>query len=119
MPPRITDLTGARFGLLTVVGMCGVNEHNQSKCIVECECGVRKTMLVHNMKRGVQSCGSPIHRVKHLLDGEPLSAYCTRHEIHYATLISRMRRAGITTNQPQEIKRLVSLIKKKKQGETQ
>lgn len=52
------DLTGQVFGKLTVLGRDWENNTNGPRWICQCECGNRKTVLGHHLKRHLtQSCG--------------------------------------------------------------
>jgi hypothetical protein len=59
MDPPKRDLTGMRFGLLTITawgGRCGPNKVYSWACL--CECGGRSVSLESNLKKGrTQSCG--------------------------------------------------------------
>ena len=52
------DLTGQRFGLLTVVGRAGSSKHWQALWHCECDCGGKAVVQTQNLKKGVtKSCG--------------------------------------------------------------
>lgn len=52
------DLTGQRFGKLTVIEYVGKNKIGQSMWLCRCDCGNLTTVNSSNMKRGVtKSCG--------------------------------------------------------------
>ena len=57
----INDLTGQRFGMLTVLGLAETPEwdtHNRVYWRCKCDCGAEKTVLGNNLKYGsVRSCG--------------------------------------------------------------
>lgn len=57
----INDLTGQRFGMLTVIGLAETPEwdtHNRVYWRCKCDCGATKTVLGSNLKYGsVRSCG--------------------------------------------------------------
>ena len=86
------DLTGQKFGRLTVVGMAGTDAFHKSLCRVECECGKAKTVRSSSLKSGdVQSCGSPGCRAcKYSIEGEPLRRYCARTGLNYFSMRSRI-----------------------------
>lgn len=53
-----SDLTGARFGKLTVRTYAGTNEHRQALWEVVCDCGSVSVALASKMKQGCKlSCG--------------------------------------------------------------
>ena len=56
--PTLIDLTGRRFGRLTVVARAGADRHGKPTWRCYCECGVVITTLGHSLRRGrVKSCG--------------------------------------------------------------
>ncbi len=59
---RLNDLTGQRFGLLTVVAR--VQDAKPVRWHCKCDCGVEKDVLADNLTRGLtRSCGAAEHRV--------------------------------------------------------
>lgn len=60
---KIKDLTGQKFGKLTVIGYAGKAERGRSLWLCECECGNRKVIpakyLLHN---DAKSCGCSQHQ---------------------------------------------------------
>lgn len=55
--PAIDNLLGMKFGRLTIVGRDFENE-GRTRVICDCECGVRKSYVLSNLKRGTtKSCG--------------------------------------------------------------
>jgi hypothetical protein len=50
------DLTGKRFGKLTVIKYEGSNGQGR-KWLCQCDCGREKVIFGKNLKRGVKSCG--------------------------------------------------------------
>ncbi len=54
---RIEDLTGRRYGRLTVLFYCGNPKHRQS-WLCRCDCGIEKVLPGHMLKSGkTKSCG--------------------------------------------------------------
>ena len=94
MSSRMKDITGQKFGRLTVVSMAGVNSFNQAKCLVECECGNSKVVLANNLRTGHSlSCGCS--RGKHFVEGQSLKRYCAEHDLCYDTMRLRVVDKGI------------------------
>lgn len=57
------DLTGRRFGLLTVVGLHSQGEGRATRWNVVCDCGAAKNIAASNLThKNNQSCGSSVHR---------------------------------------------------------
>lgn len=55
---KFIDLTGDKFGILTVVEICGKNRHNQYYWKCKCDCGNDVVVLGHNLRNGTtKSCG--------------------------------------------------------------
>jgi hypothetical protein len=55
--PKLADLTGQKYGCLTLLSRAE-NRNGQTYWLCECDCGVRKKILVANVKRGLsRSCG--------------------------------------------------------------
>jgi hypothetical protein len=55
---RRLDLTGKRFGMLSVVGFSEVSRNGHARFHVKCDCGVEKTILgTHLVSGKTQSCG--------------------------------------------------------------
>lgn len=55
---RIKDLTGKRFGRLTVLGYIGNDKHENSVWLCACACGNVKEVLGHRLTSGrTQNCG--------------------------------------------------------------
>ena len=96
MSSRMKDITGQRFGTLTVVGMYGVNSFSQARCLVECDCGTRKVVLAHNLRRNMQTCGGPAHTSRYFVKGTPLRDYCSLTGLNYDTIQTRIKRMGMT-----------------------
>lgn len=58
MHHRVKDLTGERFGRLTVIERAGSNKHNNSLWLCECDCGNRVTKSSNLLRNGkLPSCG--------------------------------------------------------------
>lgn len=56
---RFKDLTGMKFGLLTVIKEYGKDKNGMTKWLCQCECGKQKIVLVNSLLSGrTQSCGS-------------------------------------------------------------
>ena len=58
--PRFKDLTGEKFGRLTVIACAGKNKHNHYQWLCECSCEkhTRKIVSACNLRQGnVKSCG--------------------------------------------------------------
>lgn len=52
------DLTGKRFGRLTVLSFSGRNENGNALWLVRCDCGTEFVCLGTNLKAGLtRSCG--------------------------------------------------------------
>ena len=89
MSSRMKDITGQKFGKLTVVAMAGTNCFDQAKCLVKCDCGEFKIVLVNNLRGGnTRSCGCS--RRKYDVKGKPLTRYCAEHELCYDTMRCRV-----------------------------
>lgn len=58
MANRRVDLTGQKFGRLTVLEMLLVGAGKPSRCLAKCVCGTVKEFDAHEIKRGnTKSCG--------------------------------------------------------------
>lgn len=60
IPPgtRFQDLTGKRFGRLTVLGWAGYSKHKEATWVCACDCGGKKVAVGGNLRGGrTQSCG--------------------------------------------------------------
>ncbi len=56
------DITGMRYGKLSVLRMAGVNKRNKSICEVLCDCGRSKFISSDSLVRGIAvSCGCAVH----------------------------------------------------------
>lgn len=79
LPRRVIDLTGQKFGYLTVLKYAGINKYNHATWQCICECGNQKIIEGQSLREGnTRSCGclyiknanklSPINRSrKHAL----------------------------------------------------
>jgi hypothetical protein len=56
---KFVDLTGQKFGLITVINLFGKNKSNVISWNVSCECGILKQMTTGNLLRSsrLKSCG--------------------------------------------------------------
>ena len=55
---KIIDLTGKRFGKLTVITFSHTNKHRQSYWLCSCDCGQTKTVNGQSLRQGkTNSCG--------------------------------------------------------------
>lgn len=58
MPYPRSDITGQKFGRLTVIGFHSINRHRKQKVRCFCQCGKEHIATVSNLKYGsVRSCG--------------------------------------------------------------
>lgn len=68
------DLTGQRFGRLTVISRAENNAQNKAMWNVRCDCGVEKIVSRANLRNGtIVSCGCyarDLHKKQHLKHGE-------------------------------------------------
>jgi hypothetical protein len=56
---HVKDITGQRFGRLTVIGFGGVNKHSQALWRCKCDCGNEKLILGGSLRReATKSCDS-------------------------------------------------------------
>lgn len=54
----VRDLTGQKFGLLTVLGEIGRDHRNQTLWLCQCACGKKKVASEASLRRGtLKSCG--------------------------------------------------------------
>lgn len=52
------DLTGQRFGILSVISVAGRSSEGRVKWLCKCECGVRKEIVGKSLRSGLaKSCG--------------------------------------------------------------
>ena len=58
MPRRIEDLSGQRFGILTVISYAGKDDNNKTNWLCVCACGRKKVIRATSLKSGASaSCG--------------------------------------------------------------
>lgn len=64
LPRKLPDLSGQRFGKLTVIGRATLPKGSICKWLCRCECGKTKAVQTYSLRRGeTRSCGcSKIHR---------------------------------------------------------
>lgn len=77
--PKTYDLTGQKFGRLTVLKCTGQDKHHDNTFLCKCDCGNEKIVAGYRLKNGhTQSCGCYNREVtseyftKHGLSTEPL-----------------------------------------------
>lgn len=64
------DLTGQKFGLLTVVSKDQTANDGKSKWLCQCECGNQTSVLSESLRNGrTKSCGCIVSRLTHDLTG--------------------------------------------------
>lgn len=57
---KFIDLTGQRFGTLTVIKRVENDIHNKAQWLCKCDCGAEKICLGTRLKRGItKNCGKP------------------------------------------------------------
>ena len=55
---KIKDLTGKRFGRLTVIELAGIDSKSRARWLCKCDCGNIKDVLSGSLTSGnVKSCG--------------------------------------------------------------
>lgn len=76
------DITGMRYGKLSVLRMAGVNKRNKSICEVLCDCGRSKFISSDSLVRGIAvSCGCAVHEPHK--DRIPYMPYEARIKFHH------------------------------------
>lgn len=66
---RLVDLTGQKFGRLTVIKRAGTSKRNQLTWLCKCDCGNINTFVGNNLKTGnTKSCGCYANDVKFTSD---------------------------------------------------
>lgn len=56
--PLAQDITGQKFGMLTVLSLRGRNSKREAIYLCRCECGKEKAVRMANLRNGhTQSCG--------------------------------------------------------------
>ncbi len=59
---HLKDLTGQKFGRLTVISRADNNQKGRTRWLCQCDCGKQKTVLASNLIRGnTKSCGCQAH----------------------------------------------------------
>jgi hypothetical protein len=83
---RITDLSGKKFGRLTVLSHAGQNSRRNSTWLCECECGERKVIVRNSLTSGhSKSCGC-LHSVA---GGEAVNRKRTPEYSAWCSMIAR------------------------------
>ena len=54
---KIIDITGKKYGLLTVIGYVGKDKHNKTLWLCTCDCGNETIASKNNLGKHVNSCG--------------------------------------------------------------
>ena len=54
---RAKDITGSRFGMLTVLAFATKSRNGTTKWLCACDCGLSKVLFVTALNRGQVSCG--------------------------------------------------------------
>ena len=99
MRPAV-DLTGRRFGRLTVVERRGSDDLRKATWACACDCGKTTIVRGYNLRQGdTQSCGCLVGLVRRaqpetLNDGLTLKEHAAHSGISYSTLDKRVRRYG-------------------------
>jgi len=57
MPRYPKDLTGNRYGALTVLSFISRNSHGNSRWLCLCDCGKRVPVMYQNLGKRTNSCG--------------------------------------------------------------
>lgn len=72
--PRLKDLTGQRFGRLTVIKRDGTNKNGSATWLCKCDCGTEKVVCGRELVKGdTKSCGCSRHDPrKHGMSGTRL-----------------------------------------------
>lgn len=101
---RGTDLTGKRFGKLTVMERNGINKHRQALWKCACSCGNETVLSTSTLKSGnTKSCGCLIHQSHPRLwkgdytityngKTQTVSEWAEEMGINYFTLYRRLQR---------------------------
>jgi len=76
------DLTGQKFGLLTVIGEAGYKYNSHIAWLCKCECGKEKVTIASSLKKGrTKSCGSCIiseNSKKKIKEEKTTCLYCKK-----------------------------------------
>ena len=70
----LIDITGQRFGRLTVIAHAGSDKHKQSLWLCQCDCGNVVTLPKTNLRNGTKSCGC-LWKERTCAQGEKHPAY--------------------------------------------
>lgn len=63
MPKALIDLTGMRFGKLTVISYHGLNKHRKRTWDCKCDCGGKSIVTGSDLKNGhIKTCGCSWHK---------------------------------------------------------
>lgn len=57
MPRYPKDLTGNRYGALTVLSFISRNSHGVSRWLCRCDCGKEVQVMYQNLGKRTNSCG--------------------------------------------------------------
>lgn len=83
MPREARDLTGERFGRLTVIQRAGSNKDRRSTWLVKCDCGNEKIVAYNALTSGnTRSCGCLLKEImqeRHLCPPSQYKHGATRH----------------------------------------
>ncbi len=75
---KARDLTGQRFGRLTVIELAGKNKHGQRMWLCKCDCGTEKVVAEKHLKSGgTNSCGCLQREIAR-------DVYMTKKKVNYA-----------------------------------
>lgn len=56
--PRVKDLTGQKYNMLTIIKQSGINKQNRAMWLCRCDCGNEKILAGHDIINGsTKSCG--------------------------------------------------------------
>lgn len=68
---RLIDLTGKKFGKLTVIKRAENNKNHQTMWLCKCDCGNEKIILGNNLKNNTtKSCGCLRKNFNHIIHGK-------------------------------------------------
>ena len=82
---RAEDLTGQRFGKLTVVSRHGTDKHGNATWLCQCDCGSETIVQAEDLKRGLtKSCKCGYEENKHNF-GDQVKKHGKRYERIYNT----------------------------------
>lgn len=67
--PRLTDISGNRYGRLLVLNEYEIRKHNHAYWLCRCDCGKTKYVSGSNLMRGLtKSCGCMRSEVSHIVN---------------------------------------------------